>query len=449
MPPKRARATKEPEETPKAKRAKPAARSVSAKAAAAVAAASAAADTPPKGQAKTAEAKAKSKPKAEAKRTAAAAKAGDKAPQPAPSKPQTAAERSLSKNAPLVRSKTPRELEAEASGGKLLRLLTVNVASLRALLAKEDLQKALRDLLVKEKPDIFCINEHKLKEEDVEGVEAQLRDVIPKEYVTIHWTCSTAKKGYSGVAVIMRKGVIEDPESVPVLKGMGEGRDADPIISQEGRLLTVELPELTVVAAYVPNSGQTLDRLPYRTDRSKKQCWDREFTQYINDLKAKRGKAVIVIGDLNCCHRVQDIWNMYERPDFPDGLAAKEYTEQYTGLQQLKKCAGLTPEERASFSTLLQEADLVDTFRAIHPEAQGVFSYFSTRLVQNRPLNRGLRLDYVLASSSIAKHLGTARAGESEEQLPLPRVTDSFILDEGSKLADHTPVGCHVLLPAA
>ena len=98
--------------------------------------------------------------------------------------------------------------------------------------------------------------------------------------------------------------------------------------------------------------------------------------------------------------------------------------EQYKGLSGPAKQAGLTVEERKSFSKLLADADLVDAFRAKHPDALGIFSYYSQRVVQNRPMNRGLRLDYVLASPSL-------------------KLADAFILstDEAWPFADHSPVG--------
>mmetsp|Transcript_11941 Transcript_11941/g.38430 ORF Transcript_11941/g.38430 Transcript_11941/m.38430 type:complete len:143 (-) Transcript_11941:357-785(-) len=140
------------------------------------------------------------------------------------------------------------------------------------------------------------------------------------------------------------------------------------------------------------------------------------------------------------------------RPDFPEGLAEKPIADQYLGLTSLKKSAGLTPEERESFPKMLKEADLVDTFRALHPDASGVFSYYSMRVVKNRSMNQGLRLDYVLASSSLCAHLrppaerGAAKDEAPAGDLPVPRIQDSFILDEDDLVADHTAVGCTIVL---
>jgi exonuclease III len=54
-----------------------------------------------------------------------------------------------------------------------------------------------------EAPDVICVQEHKLQESHVEDVVAKLRELLP-EYPTVHFAVSTAKKGYSGVAVFAR-----------------------------------------------------------------------------------------------------------------------------------------------------------------------------------------------------------------------------------------------------
>lgn len=109
-----------------------------------------------------------------------------------------------------------------------------------------------------------------------------------------------------------------------------------------------------------------------------------------------------------------------------------ETSKQYTGLSALRTAAGLTAEERDSFTRILMESNMVDTFRFFHPSAQGVFSYYSVRFPQCRELNKGLRLDYALASRSLCD---PANEG--------PRILDSYVLDK-YMITDHTAIGCDV-----
>lgn len=137
----------------------------------------------------------------------------------------------------------------------------------------------------------------------------------------------------------------------------------------------------------------------------------------------------------------------------------------------MRKAAGTTPEERSSFANYLLGRDsppscmdsatsaknlaqqpnivgpgkrrtgdggerglqLTDTFRVLHPEARGVFSYWSMR-AGNRPFNRGMRLDYCLASRALVG----GRAGPDGA----PGLHDAFVLDkETVGFSDHCPVG--------
>ncbi len=151
-----------------------------------------------------------------------------------------------------------------------------------------------------------------------------------------------------------------------------------------------------------------LKRLGFRVN-----TWDRAFQAHLTQLQQAQ-PSVLCCGDLNVAHGDADFFN--------------------PGEARMKKSAGTTPEERESFSKLLQGTGMVDTFRHIHPEARGVYSYWSQR-AGNRPYNRGMRLDYFLASAPL---MGTG-GGDA-----FPRVLDAFVLDEEAALvgmSDHAPVG--------
>ena len=174
-----------------------------------------------------------------------------------------------------------------------------------------------------------------------------------------------------------------------------------------------------MVNTYVPNSGQNLNRLDYRIN-----TWDKALTKYLKKLE--ESKPVVLIGDLNVAHDIRDIHNFYTKAWFPD---KPEGTDEYEGLKHVSLQAGCTKKERASFAEFLGNG-FVDTFRRFHPSATGCFSYWSMR-AGNRQYNKGLRLDYAIASAKMLESHGNG-----------PKVVDSFILDNTAAFSDHCPVGC-------
>lgn len=114
----------------------------------------------------------------------------------------------------------------------------------------------------------------------------------------------------------------------------------DDKFSGEGRTITIEFPDFYLVNCYVPNSGQKLERLTYRTEE-----WDPYFFSYLKSLEST-GKPVILTGDLNVAHLDLDIHNP----------TAKHISKQ----------SGLTPQERQSFDTRLA-AEFQDALRYFYP----------------------------------------------------------------------------------
>lgn len=183
-------------------------------------------------------------------------------------------------------------------GRKALAIVSWNVAGLRGLLKKSDAVSSLVEWVNTERPDIICLQETKLQEANVPEVEAALRELLPR-YTAGYWSCSTAKKGYSGVAILVAGDVGLAVESVKYGIGCPEG-DA------EGRVVTLDLGCLYLTAVYTPNSGEGLRRLDYRTEN-----WDKRFTAHLRDLGAG-GKGVVCVGDLNVCHEDVDFHNPWE-----------------------------------------------------------------------------------------------------------------------------------------
>ena len=96
------------------------------------------------------------------------------------------------------------------------------------------------------------------------------------------------------------------------------------------------------------------------------------------------------------------------------------------GAKHLEKQAGLTEQERSSFSDQLS-AGFVDSFRHLYPDHEGHYSYWSGR-AGNRPENKGLRLDYFICSEGMVEEGGKAGV----------RLHDSYMLDDVTG-SDHGP----------
>ena len=65
------------------------------------------------------------------------------------------------------------------------------------------------------------------------------------------------------------------------------------------------------------------------------------------------------------------------------------------------KNSGFTIEERDSFSKLLKEANLIDTYRHLNPDKED-YSFW-TYLFNSRAKNKGWRIDYFLISEKVLK----------------------------------------------
>jgi exodeoxyribonuclease-3 len=277
------------------------------------------------------------------------------------------------------------------------KIASWNVAGLRALVKKDP--DALSNLCKKHDLDMLCLQETKLQESHVDDPKLQFRGCLKDDGYDDYWSCSTAKKGYSGTAVFVKQrgGKKSKQSSIKGFFGpksddaSGEKESKLPIASEtitptevsynigkeidnEGRTVTLDFPFATITNVYVPNSGQTLQRLDYRTNE-----WDKDFLQFHQKKQDDRGLPVIWLGDLNIAHKAYDVWN--------------------DGAKHLEKQAGVTTQERVSFQSQL-DAGFVDAFRKLHPETKGHYSYWSQR-AGNREPNKGLRLDYFVCSPEL------------------------------------------------
>ncbi len=229
----------------------------------------------------------------------------------------------------------------------MMKLFSWNVNGLRACV-----NKGFYDYFKEVNADIFCLQETKLQE-------GQIEMEIGEEYHQ-YWNYAE-KKGYSGTAVFTKI------EPLSVRYGLED--DHEP----EGRVITLEFQDFYLVTVYTPNAKRDLSRLDYRLE------WEDRFRNYLLQLDAK--KPVVVCGDLNVAHQEIDLKN----------------------AKSNRGNSGFTPEEREKMTSLLA-AGFVDTYRYFYPDQTDAYTWWSF-MPKVRERNIGWRIDYFLASERLAPSL--------------------------------------------
>ncbi len=235
-----------------------------------------------------------------------------------------------------------------------MKIIAWNVNGLKSLIKEHDLNAFLK----KHNPDIFCMSEIKLTC-PINNIQSKLQKNI-EGYKYRFWSPCISKKGYSGTTIWSKI------KPMSVFQGIGI-----PKHDTEGRVITIEFDKYYLIHVYVPNSGDILQRLEYRT-----QEWDKDFIEYIKKLEKK--KSIILCGDMNVAHQEIDIHD-------PIGN---------------RREAGFTKVERENFTTLLTKTNLTDVFRFLYPDKKNQYTYWSYRY-NSRKKNKGWRLDYFLVSDKL------------------------------------------------
>ncbi|WP_010290671.1 exodeoxyribonuclease III [Kurthia massiliensis] len=203
--------------------------------------------------------------------------------------------------------------------------------------------------------DFFCIQESKCQAGQVE---------IDLPGYEQYWNYAL-RKGYSGTAIFTK----HTPLSVKY--GVGD-RDTE----DEGRIITLEYERFYVVTVYTPNSKRDLARLDERLE------WEDNLRAYLIELDQQ--KPVIYCGDLNVAHEAIDLKNA--KPNVGN--------------------SGFTNEERGKM-TLLLNSGFTDTFRAMYPQEDNRFTWWSY-MNKVRERNIGWRIDYFIVSDRLNQHVTNA-----------------------------------------
>ena len=269
-----------------------------------------------------------------------------------------------------------------------MKLISWNIDSLNAALTSDSARALLsRDVLKKiidHNPDIIALQETKLSANGPTKKHLDiLKNMFPEYAIAWNSSVEPARKGYSGT-MFLYKDILDPIVSFPKI-------GAPCTMDHEGRIITLEFDDFYLTQVYTPNAGDKLIRLEDR------QLWDIKYADYLEELD--KDKCVIATGDFNVAHKEID-------------LAHPENN---------RRSAGFTDEERLGFTNLL-ERGFTDTFRHIHGDVTGAYTWWAQRVRTSKINNSGWRIDYWLVSDRIAD-----------------KVIKSEIVDSGPR-QDHTPL---------
>ena len=226
-----------------------------------------------------------------------------------------------------------------------MKIATWNVNGIRAR------QEEVATFLARERPDVLCLQEIKAARDHIPGALGELA-------LTDYWGYWHGTKGYSGVALLVRKELEADRPMV-----------MHPDFDVETRIATARVDGTTVASVYVPNGGK---------DFAAKVRFLEAMTAYVAALRAT-GDRLVLCGDLNIALTERDV-HPRERDD---------------------RVVGQRPDERALLERILDAGGLHDVGREQDPANDALFTWWAPwRNMRQR--NIGWRLDYVLASGTVA-----------------------------------------------
>jgi exodeoxyribonuclease-3 len=222
-----------------------------------------------------------------------------------------------------------------------MKIATWNVNGIRAREAQ------LCEWLERDRPDVVCLQEIKARPDQVPE-RCRLAD-----YHAI-WH---GGGGYSGVSLHLRRELLEKPEF------------SHPHFDIETRIVQVALDNLVVASVYVPNGGK---------DYAAKIRFMKHLVEWVKQVHTE-GRELVLCGDINIARADIDVHPKERKADV----------------------IGQRPEERDLFEALL-DGNLVDVTRKLDPDNQGLFTWWPPwRNMRQR--NIGWRIDYILASTTIAQ----------------------------------------------
>jgi exodeoxyribonuclease-3 len=223
------------------------------------------------------------------------------------------------------------------------------------------------------KPDIVCLQETKCTDEHFPALALQAVG-----YRSVYH----GEKSYNGVAILSKS----EPRDV-------RASLCDEVVDPQARVIAATIHSIRVFSIYAPN-GQAVGSSAY----------DYKMNWYarLRECLSREGTAeLIVCGDFNVAPEDRDVYD----PDLWRGAIM------------------CSDGERTAFRQLCENG-FSDTLRLHHKET-GLFSWWDYRML-SFPKNRGLRIDAILASKSLAKKCTAAGIDRD--------------MRKGKEPSDHAPV---------
>jgi exodeoxyribonuclease-3 len=227
-----------------------------------------------------------------------------------------------------------------------MNIATWNVNGIRAR------QDSLLAWIKSRQPDIVVFQEVKAIEseipEKITGIDGYLK----------FWNGSLFKKGYSGVGILVKKGVCPGLQLEV------------PSFDVENRTIVLHCPQFSFIGTYVPRGDS-------------KEHYEVKL-RYLDSLKSfiaglmADGREVILAGDMNVALRDIDVHRSQNKPG----------------------ATGLRPEERSAIDAHLQ-LGLRDIVRDLNPEKKDLFTWWPNwKFARER--NLGWRIDCIYVSPGLA-----------------------------------------------
>lgn len=224
-----------------------------------------------------------------------------------------------------------------------MKIATWNVNGIRAR------ETQFIDWVAAAQPDVICLQEIKAS---IAQVPQSICDLSG------YWCYWHGGKGYSGVGLHLRRDTFPEHPSF-----------THPEFDHETRIVEARIGDTTYASVYVPNGGKDYDA---------KIAFVKSLIAYARSMRDS-GQKLVMCGDMNIARTDMDVHPKERKPNI----------------------IGQRPEERALLEAMIAEG-LVDVARKLYPDDENYFTWWAPwRNLRQR--NIGWRLDYVLASASLAE----------------------------------------------